>query len=64
MLRQLFGLILFLNALTCHADVMVGRVVGVSDGYTIIVLSLEKKQTKIRLDSINALEKYQDFGQA
>jgi endonuclease YncB( thermonuclease family) len=39
-----------------------GRVVGVSDGDTITVLGSEKKQYKIRMNGIDALEKGQAFG--
>ncbi len=64
MQMKLIGIFFFLYHLTSHAEVNIARVVGVSDGDTITVLSLDKKQTKIRLDSIDAPEKNQDFGQA
>lgn len=51
-------------AFTCKAEINIGHVVGISDGDTINVLSLDNKQTKVRLDSIDAPEKNQDFGQA
>jgi Staphylococcal nuclease homologue len=38
------------------------RVVGISDGDTITVLTAEKKQVKIRLNGIDAPETGQDFG--
>lgn len=64
MQMKLFGIFLTLFQLTSQAEVSIARVVGVSDGDTITVLSLDKKQSKIRLDSIDAPEKNQDFGQA
>lgn len=64
MQMTLIGILFFLFQLTSNAEVNVARVVGISDGDTINVLSLDKKQTKIRLDSIDAPEKNQAFGQA
>jgi endonuclease YncB( thermonuclease family) len=46
------------------ADVLTGRVVGVSDGDTITVLDATKTQHKIRVAGIDAPEKKQAFGQA
>lgn len=41
-----------------------GTVVGISDGDTVTVLDVEKRQHKIRLAGIDAPEKAQAFGQA
>ena len=46
-----------------HAEVLVGRVVGVSDGDTITVLDDKKQRHVIRLMGIDAPEKAQAFGQ-
>jgi endonuclease YncB( thermonuclease family) len=45
------------------AEVLTGRVVGVSDGDTITVLDAAKVQHKIRVAGIDAPEKKQAFGQ-
>ena len=45
-----------------HAEVLVGKVVGVSDGDTITFLDVEKAEHKVRLMGIDAPEKSQDFG--
>jgi endonuclease YncB( thermonuclease family) len=45
-----------------HAEVLVGKVVGVSDGDTITVLDATKTEHKVRLMGIDAPEKSQDFG--
>jgi endonuclease YncB( thermonuclease family) len=47
-----------------YADVLIGQVVGVSDGDTITLLDANKTQHKIRLAGIDAPEKAQPFGQA
>ena len=44
------------------AEVIVGRVVGVSDGDTITVLDVDRSSFKIRLATIDSPEKNQDFG--
>jgi micrococcal nuclease len=46
------------------AQQIAGKVVGVSDGDTITVLTAEKKQFKIRLNGIDCPESAQPFGQA
>ena len=46
---------------TC-AGTLIGKVVGVSDGDTIIVLDQQKKQHKIRLAAIDAPEGRQPYG--
>lgn len=46
-----------------HAESLSGKVVGVSDGDTIIVLDANNTQYKIRLSGIDAPEKVQAFGQ-
>jgi len=42
--------------------VIEGRVVGVSDGDTITILDLDKRQQKIRINGIDAPERKQPFG--
>ena len=54
-------LFLFFDA---NAEVLVGKVVGISDGDTIKVLDSNKKEHKIRLMGIDAPEKSQAFGAA
>ena len=60
----------FILALACWvcvapsmADVLLGRVVGVSDGDTITVIDDDQKTHKVRLSGIDAPEKAQAFGQ-
>lgn len=59
----LITLLLAISGLS-HADVLIGQVVGVSDGDTITLLDANKTQHKIRLAGIDAPEKAQPFGQA
>ncbi len=62
--RYLVVLGLLLRAGEILADIIEGRVVGVSDGDTITVLYSTKTQHKIRLAGIDAPESKQAFGQA
>jgi len=45
-----------------NAEVLVGKVIGVSDGDTITVIDAEKTEHKVRLMGIDAPETKQDFG--
>jgi endonuclease YncB( thermonuclease family) len=49
-------------SLALHAEVLVGKVVGVNDGDTITVLDVNKTEHKVRLMGIDAPEKSQAFG--
>jgi len=64
-MRSLF-LLLFVFALPCPAlaQSFSGRVVAVSDGDTLTVLTAAKEQIKVRINGIDAPEKAQPFGQA
>ena len=58
------GLVLLICLhLVAQADVLIGHVVGVSDGDTITVLDDSKRRHVIRLMGIDAPEKKQAFGQ-
>jgi endonuclease YncB( thermonuclease family) len=46
------------------AEVLIGKVVGITDGDTITVLDANKTEHKVRLMGIDAPEKSQDFGSA
>lgn len=59
----LVGLLFGLLAGNVNADTITGRVVGISDGDTITVLSHQNEQFKVRLSGIDAPEKAQPFGQ-
>lgn len=61
--RLLVSVLLTALHLGSYADVLVGRVVGVSDGDTITVLDDMKQRHVIRLMGIDAPEKGQAFGQ-
>jgi len=56
--------LMLLAAFVCNATAatLAGRVVGVSDGDTVTVLTAENRQFKIRLSGIDAPEKKQPFG--
>ena len=56
-----FCLLLTLSLKIC-ADVLIGKVVGITDGDTITVLEADKTEHKVRLMGIDAPESKQDFG--
>lgn len=61
----LFALLLIEILAPCsfaHAEMIYGRVVSVSDGDTISILTDKKNQIKIRLTEIDAPEKDQPYG--
>lgn len=62
----LAALLLMLSAgfSSASADELMGKVVGVSDGDTVTLLTAEHRQVKIRLAGIDAPEKKQPFGMA
>jgi endonuclease YncB( thermonuclease family) len=60
----LVAILLSAASLATHAEVLVGKVVGITDGDTITVLDADKTEHKIRLMGIDAPEKTQDFGAA
>lgn len=61
--RLILAAVLIFLHLVSHADVLLGHVVGVSDGDTITVIDDTKQRHVIRLMGIDAPEKAQAFGQ-
>lgn len=61
-MRVAIGVVLFALCGSASADVLLGRVVGVSDGDTITLLDNSQHQHKIRLAGIDAPERAQPFG--
>ncbi len=64
-MKFIFSLVLvfcFFLSRNLNAELLVGKVVGVSDGDTITVFDANKTEHKIRLMGIDAPEKSQDFG--
>lgn len=62
-MKFFFTAALLLTTLTCQAEIITGRVVGVADGDTVTVLDQSNTQHKIRLSGIDAPEMAQAFGQ-
>jgi micrococcal nuclease len=60
MIKSLTNLTL---ALLLSTSIFIAKVIRISDGDTIVVLTDEKEQIKIRLEGIDCPELYQDFGQ-
>ena len=52
-----------LLSFSVHAELLLGRIVGISDGDTVTLLDANKRQYKIRLTGIDAPEKKMPFGQ-
>lgn len=61
--RDLLFLALAAPWLALHAETITGRVVGVTDGDTLIILDNQHQQHKIRLSRIDAPERAQPFGE-
>lgn len=59
----LASLVLLIPSICLASENFSGRVVGVSDGDTITVLTSDKRQVKVRLSQIDAPEKDQPYGQ-
>lgn len=61
-----FGLLvsLLFAFVDARAEVLIGKVVGITDGDTITVLDATKTEHKVRLMGIDAPEVSQDFGSA
>jgi endonuclease YncB( thermonuclease family) len=57
------ALFLLLNVQVVYAYEITGRVIGVTDGDTIKILTADKRTFKIRLAEIDTPEKAQPFGQ-
>lgn len=52
-----------LLSFSVHAELLLGRIVGISDGDTVTLLDASQRQYKIRLTGIDAPEKKMPFGQ-
>lgn len=61
-MKIILALILAITTLTSFADQLQGKVIKVTDGDTVNILTSDNKTHKIRLSGIDAPEKSQDFG--
>jgi len=61
---MLLAVVCLLSAAQVGAEVLEGRVVGVTDGDTIKVLTADNTEARIRLAAIDAPERAQPFGDA
>lgn len=62
-MKSFFAIVVLLFGFNVDAAVLLGKVVAVSDGDTIVVLDAQNQRHKIRLAGIDAPEKSQPYGQ-
>ena len=63
MTRIVFSLLfLFITFISLAQEIVTGKVIKVADGDTIIILTFDHQQIKVRLHGIDCPEKTQDFG--
>jgi endonuclease YncB( thermonuclease family) len=60
MIKQLVFTILFVIV---GSDTFIAKVIGVTDGDSIVVLTYDKRQIKVRLEGIDCPESSQDYGE-
>lgn len=56
-------LIIFLLLISPQVEILKGRVIGVTDGDSIVLLLKNNTQLKVRLEGIDCPESHQDFGE-
>lgn len=61
-MRSLFLIVFLIAPIICLGEVLSGKIIRVTDGDTVVLLTESHQQVKVRLNAIDAPEKKQAFG--